>query len=251
MKKDFKVTNKNWDIQFVYFDLDDTLLDHSYAEHLALKDLHEDATLPLVARSFGDVHQAYRKINPVVWKKYSAGEFTKVQAKVGRFEQLLGALDLPSPRSNSNEHSDSAIELADRYLACYADHWRPIDGAFESFELIAASLPVGILTNGFSEIQRAKLKRFPELADRSNALVISEEIGHLKPDLRLFEKAAADAGVSPSSILYVGDSLHSDVGGGLGAGWKVAWFTDQSHDSDNVMTFKEWDKLDRVLGLTR
>lgn len=244
------MSQPSWEIQFVYFDLDDTLLDHSHAEHLALRDLHADTSLPLVERSFEDVHAAYCDINPVVWKKYSAGEFSKVQAKVGRFEQLLGALDLSAMRSGNNEHSDLAVELADRYLACYADHWQPIDGAFESFERIACELPVGILTNGFSEIQRAKLKRFPALADRSHALVISEEIGHLKPDPRLFERAAADAGVPPSAILYVGDSLHSDVDGGLGAGWKVAWYSNENHDSADVVSFKEWNDLSRVLGLT-
>ena len=61
--------------QFVYFDLDYTLLDHTHAEKCALQTLFQEQTDLFGSNDFPDVYAAYRKINPVVWQKYSAGEY--------------------------------------------------------------------------------------------------------------------------------------------------------------------------------
>lgn len=221
-------------IRFVYFDLDDTLLDHKHAEYAALETMHADPDQPFGAYSFQEVHDAYSAINPVVWRKYAAGEYTKRQAKVGRFSQLLERLGL-------NTDADEA--LANRYLDTYSDHWKPLVGAFEAFDAIAATLPVGILTNGFVEIQQAKLRQFPSLSASSRAVVISEEVGVLKPDPRLFAEAARRAGTPSRDILYVGDSLSSDVHGGVGAGWQVAWYSGGEFDHPDVFSFSDWETL--------
>ncbi len=241
-------------IRFVYFDLDDTILDHSHAELQALRDLASDEKYPFYNHSFETIHSHYREINPVVWKKYSAGEFTKQQAKVGRFSQLLNRLGLDGSDAGTTDHGASKNRvdeaLADDYLRRYANHWKAIEGAEDAFHRVASDYQVGILTNGFSEIQQAKLRQFPNLASASEAVIISEEVGYLKPDKRLFEHAAAVVGVAPENILYVGDSLHSDVGGGLNAGWKVAWYSDKHHDHDEVFSFTDWSRLLKELGLS-
>lgn len=225
-------------IRFVYFDLDDTLLDHKYAEHAALRVLHSDPDQPFGSHSFERVHAAYSEINPVVWRKYSAGEFSKREAKIGRFTQLLERLDLDASLDDS---------LAHRYLAAYSGHWKEVEGAFEAFQSIAQHLPVGILTNGFVEIQQAKLKQFGVLAAASHAVVISEEVGVLKPDPRLFAEASRRAGMTPEDILYVGDSLSSDVNGGVGAGWQVAWYSTREHDHPDVISFVDWKALTHLV----
>jgi len=219
-------------IRYVYFDLDDTLLDHTHAERTALRSMV--AELPEVfGASFETVMEHYRAINPVVWRKYSLGEYSKEQAKVGRFEQLLTHCN---PEALSKAH-----DLAQMYLDVYALHWKAIDGAIEAFLETAATWPVGILTNGFSEVQRAKLKQFSEIEEASHTVVISEDVGHLKPSRILFDHAANKAGVDPAHILYVGDSHSSDVEGGIGAGWKVAWFSEKESDHPDVWSFTRWN----------
>ena len=226
-------------VKFVYFDLDDTLLDHGHAEKMALEAIHSKRQDLFSEVSFEDLYSAYRKINPVVWKKYSAGEFSKMEAKVGRFEQLLAALGVSEQRE--------AHHMADTYLDEYSNHWKAIDGALEAFAKTAARFPVGIMTNGFSEIQRAKLLQFPLFESRSDSVIVSEEVGHLKPDVRLFRHAEKTIGVDPEHILYVGDSRHSDVLGGLNAGWQVAWYSKEEFDSDRVWSFSNWSYFDPML----
>ncbi|NBR83786.1 MAG: hypothetical protein EBT52_08665, partial [Flavobacteriia bacterium] len=48
---------------------------------------------------------------------------------------------------------------------------------------------------------------------------------------------------TPEDILYVGDSLTSDVHGSLGAGWQVAWYAGDPFDHPDVVSFSAWDQL--------
>jgi FMN phosphatase YigB (HAD superfamily) len=222
-------------VRFIYFDLDDTLLDHGSAEEAALRDLYSRHSSLLGGRSFDDVHDHYRRINSKIWQSYSSGEIDKGQARRLRFIRLAEAIDLVDP--------DIVESLPDAYLDRYACHWTPVDGAFAAFEYLAERVPVGILTNGFAEIQHAKLERFPSLRRTASRVVISEEVGHMKPDPRIFTHAAREANVDAAEILYIGDSLRSDVRGGRGAGWNVAWFGGDDETQADAFCFTEWHRL--------
>lgn len=231
------------DIQFVYFDLDDTLLDHQYAEHAALSDVR-CAFDAFQAIPDTLMRERYRACSGPLWRQYAAGTIDKAALKLGRFEQLLDGLDITtlSPQA-----------VSDYYLQRYAEHWQLIPGAREAFEQIANRFPVGVLTNGFTEIQTRKLDRFPLLRDRADAVVITEETGYLKPHPQAFAYAAEAANQSPEHILYVGDSYHSDVQGGHEAGWHVAWYVrDRNGPSSSGeaprLTFDAWDALLDYLG---
>ncbi|MFT4603693.1 MAG: 5'-nucleotidase [Rhodothermales bacterium] len=227
-------------VRFVYFDLDDTILDHRAAQELALQDLHRD--LPaLSAVPISKVQSTYRVVNGMVWREYAAGTRSKEGTRSGRFKLLFESLDI----------DEDAFRAADRYLEAYADHWVLVEGAMEAFERISERFQTGLLTNGFAEAQRAKLVRFPELAAAFSAIVISEEEGVLKPHPKLFRIATLRAGVEPSEILYVGDSLHSDVVGGLNAGWQIAWYTDAPAvaGEPDVPRFSDWGELPGLLGI--
>lgn len=223
------------DIRYVWFDLDDTLLDHRGAESRALISLVDSHRHIIGDAPLGDIQHAYARINRRIWTEYAAGTRDKDGAKYGRFELLVDEL-------NPSRRQDAAI-LADEYLRLYARYWAWTDGAQAALTHIARHRPVGILTNGFSEVQREKLQRFPDLTRTSAHVVISEEVGVLKPDIRLFQHAEALSGHSGRHVLYVGDSFSSDVTGGLGAGWHVAWFQGDEHDSPRVWTFHDWSEL--------
>ena len=93
--------------------------------------------------------------------------------------------------------------LGEAYLARYAAHWQWTPGAEAAFHAIAARVPVGLLTNGFADAQHAKLDRFPALRERAAAVVISEEVGVMKPhpgDLRARDRGGRRrAGRDPST----------------------------------------------------
>lgn len=229
-------------IRFVYFDLDDTLLDHRAAEQAALADVK--ATFPKVFAhvSLETLQQTYHTINVTLWEQFQQGTIDRPRLIHARFARLIEALKL---RHVTPEQLNAC------YMARYRQHWRWIPGAREAFLAIAHSLPVGILTNGFATVQYAKLDRFPELRQHIRALIISEEVGVAKPHPELFAHAARVAQTEPSTILYIGDSLISDVQGATKAGWQVAWFTPRRPASvpDGVFVFSRWPALLRRLGI--
>ncbi len=219
-------------VRFVYFDLDDTLLDHRAAERAALADCCAAFASPFAGHAPETVQEVYHAHNAPLWTQYAAGEIGREDVQRLRFERLCDALALDL----------DPADLGAAYLGRYAAHWRWMPGAEEAFHAVAAHLPVGLLTNGFAEVQRAKLDRFPALRDRAAAVVVSEEVGAMKPHPAIFAHAAEAAGVAPEDILYVGDSLHSDVEGGLAAGWQVAWFRGTAGRA-GVLVFDAWTTL--------
>lgn len=220
-------------IRFVYFDIDNTLLDHRAAERAGLRDLHAAHPEAFDGVAVAELQQTYHAASGPLWKQYAEGAIDKSTVKVQRFAHTFAALGVRlDPRA-----ADTF------YMNRYATHWRAIDGALAAFEAVAEQLPVGVITNGFLETQRRKLDRFPVLRDRSAAVIISEETGALKPHPRLFTEATRRAAVAPADILYVGDSLFSDVLGATRAGWQAAWYTTATDpvEAPVALRFHTWE----------
>ena len=90
-------------------------------------------------------------------------------------------------------------------------------GMRESLGRLGERYRLGLVTNGTAETQRAKLLALG-VADLFNPVVISEEAGFRKPDIRIFEFAIAGWALPPESVLFVGDDPISDIEGAEAAG---------------------------------
>lgn len=224
--------------KFIYFDLDDTLLDHKSAEVAALRDVHQHFSL-FDSTTADVLAQTYHQVNSKQWSLYSKGEVSREDLQRNRFELTLNQLNL--------DHT-SYEEVGNFYMQCYRNHWQWIDGARAAYQKILDCYPVGILTNGFAETQHLKFEKF-DLYNSAEQVVISEEVGALKPDPQVFQHATALAEVAPDEIFYVGDSLTSDIEGGADFGWDTAWFT-QNRDADHKkaeIVFNNFDVLTEFL----
>lgn len=213
--------------KFIYFDLDGTLLDHRSAEEAGLTEVyhHFDLFNDIEVGTFID---AYQRVNGKLWEQYGRGNIEKGQLQGTRFRKSLEQLGLDISRHT---------EIGQYYLKRYSRHWNWISDAKKVFDAIRSKYPVGILTNGFTEMQKKKFDAF-NLYQTTDYQVISEEIGTLKPDPRVFEYATEKAGFGPSEILYVGDEYRSDIEGGTNFGWNTAWFTPNGEtDNDQLADF--------------
>jgi putative hydrolase of the HAD superfamily len=83
-------------------------------------------------------------------------------------------------------------------------------------------VPLALITNGASSIQRDKL-RVLDIEDWFEAVVISAEVGFAKPDASVFGLALDKLGVAPKDAWHVGDSLWTDVAGAKAAGLTAVW----------------------------
>lgn len=233
--------------RLVVFDLDDTLLDHRAAERAALADVHRLHAAHIGHHDLAHVQETYHRHNVPLWRDYGAGTITSGDLKRLRSERLLQSLEA---------HTLDPAAFSDAYLERYAAHWRWAEGALDAYRAVAGRYPVGVLTNGFSEQQRGKLARLPEIEAHADLVVVSEEVGVMKPDPRLFHHVLGlarqhiGADLGPADVLYVGDSFHSDVEGGVGAGWRVAWLRgDSERAPDGAVVFDTWGDLLQLLDL--
>lgn len=227
--------------KFIYFDLDDTLLDHKKAEHAGLSDIHAHFEM-FNGVDDDTLHHTYHKINKGLWEQYGKAEIDRYQLQRLRFEKTLAELGLDE---------SSSQEVGDAYMNFYRNHWEWIQGAKDAYYKIADHFDVGIITNGFAETQWLKIDQF-EFKKSAQHIVISEEVGVMKPHPKIFDHSTELAGVDRTDILYVGDSFTSDITGGSKAGWKVAWFTpnpvEQGHKLADLI-FDDFNVLLKALNI--
>lgn len=222
--------------KFIYFDLDDTLLDHKSAEKAALADLY-DCYIELQSVQPDRLIDVYQGVNRDLWEQYGRGEIDRSTLQRKRFETTLKKLDLDTTLYT---------ELGETYMRLYRNHWRWIDGAQKAVTKMSGQFGIGLLTNGFRETQKKKVERF-NLEELADPVIISEETGYLKPQPEIFEYATRMAGHAPSDILYIGDSWQSDIQGGAGYGWRTAWFNSNGdppgEENPAELTFNRFDRL--------
>jgi FMN phosphatase YigB (HAD superfamily) len=197
-----------------FFDLDDTLVDHHAAEAGAHRETHAAHAPVFGAVPFDTWLAEYRKSNLALWERYGKGEIDRPTLSRHRFADPLGTLGLDAGHAG---------RIGDFYMGAYGRNWTLVEGALEVLEHAARHGVAGILSNGFRETQRGKIARFG--LDRwVTHVVLSEDVGAMKPAREIFDAAWKAAGGGPGRRVYVGDSFATDVLGAQAAGWFPIWF---------------------------
>lgn len=223
---------------FIYFDLDDTLLDHKKAEKTAL--LETKKTYEILSEvSSEKLTSTYHEINKGLWHEYNHGRVTREELKYLRFANTFKSLGLNVDQSES---------VGQTYVNNYRRYWDWVEGAKSVYDALAEKFEVGVLTNGFTETQVLKIEMF-DFNKTAKHNVISEEVGYLKPHPKIFQHATELTGHKPEEILYVGDSFNSDIEGGSAFGWRTAWFTHEKNGNSAPaeFTFSDFEELKHKL----
>ena len=176
-----------------------------------------------------------------MWVRYQDGEIDRHELHFSRFHDSMVEKGLST---------DDSHDIGVHYMEKYYEFWDWVDQAEETIDLVSRHFDVGIITNGFKETQLEKFDKL-SMGRFTDQMVISEELGVLKPDPKVFDYATELAGVPREDILYVGDSYSSDVVGGLNAGWKTAWYTgvvgEEEAEQKPHLKFSDFDDLKSYL----
>jgi putative hydrolase of the HAD superfamily len=92
--------------------------------------------------------------------------------------------------------------------------------------------PLGVVTNGPAEVQRAKADLLG-LADLVDVIVISEEFGEAKPGPGIFREALWRCAATPEETVFVGDSPEFDIAGAASLGMRAVWVNRSRVDWDH------------------
>lgn len=191
--------------QWILFDADDTLFHFDAFSGLQL--LFSQFNVEFTAR---DYHE-YQAKNKSLWVEYQNGTITSLQLQTQRFTAWAKKLECDA------QHLNRA------FLQAMAEICAPLDGAVSLLNSLKDRANLGIITNGFTELQWTRLER-TGLQHHFEILVISEEVGLAKPHQGIFDHAFSLMG-NPlrEHVLMVGDTLASDILGGINAGIDTCW----------------------------
>ena len=197
-------------VKDILFDLDDTLFDFHADERAALEKTFEQLQIPL-----NDVvRDRYSVLNLAQWKALERGEITRDQVKLRRFELLFEELG----------YDVEAAQAAKIYHAYLASDFHYMDGAPELLEALNGNYRMFLISNGTLSVQEGRLAK-SGISRYFDDIFISEVLGAEKPNRRFFELAFDRIlDFDPEQAVIVGDSLTSDIKGGINAGVRTIWF---------------------------
>ncbi len=194
----------------IFFDADDTLFDYPNAERAALLACHREFQVPVEPDVFIGT---YRRHNHDVWKEFERGETDQTTLRVERFRRLAAELAIP----------DLPLErVSTFYLQTLAGQSQLLPGALDLVRELAEKFPLALITNGIASVQNKRFAASP-IAPYFRSIVISEEVGIAKPDPRIFKPALEKLDVEAGDVLYVGDSVSSDMAAARNAGMDFCW----------------------------
>lgn len=226
-------------IKVILWDVDATLLNFEKAEEAGIRGCFEKFGLGVCTDEMLDV---YKKMNLRYWKMLERGEIEKQVLLVKRFEDLL---DLYGLGSSIAEEMNEEYQIRLGETAVFNENVLEIVQALKGKVLQCA------VTNGTKVAQDRKLKN-SGLDKELDHIFISEIVGVEKPNIGFFDAVFAEIGAyAPEEVLIVGDSLTSDIQGGVNAGIKTCWFNPKGvENTSELKPDYEIRDIAEVLNLT-
>ncbi len=214
------MTYDGTEISWVWLDLDDTLIDFKANARQALIRLYNTEGLNRFFASAEEWATIYESHNMALWNDYNMSLIDSSTLRLERFRR---------PLTQAGAETTEATELSKRfdpiYLDFLASEKRLVPGAVELLKALRnEGCKIGILSNGFKEVQPRKIKS-AGLEPYVDLMVLSDDIGINKPDIRLYRYAMSQAGEAyPRRHLMIGDNPDTDIAGALNAGWNAIYF---------------------------
>ncbi|KZD26787.1 2-haloalkanoic acid dehalogenase [Bacillus cereus] len=212
------------------FDLDDTLLDRDKAV--------DKLFLFVLEKCYEDVNDVVKNNMLRKFKEYDKrayGIANKTTVLESLFDEFPPKYRLPQDNIQDFWNNN--------FPKCFSINQNTIN----FLNSIKMHIKVGIITNGSTQRQKAKIFN-TNLNRYFETIIISEEAGCSKPDKRIFELALNELNMEPEDVLFVGDDLEKDIGGCQNANIKGVWFNPQRiKNTTEIQPYAEISTFDSLL----
>lgn len=197
--------------EVILFDADETLYDFKKSEREAFK----NTIVKLGIKYDENYHfKTYQEINKAIWKEFEEGILAQEKINLERFKRFSQKLNIGIDETS----------IAKTYIEHLADASFLYDGSIELIENLSKFYKLAIVTNGLTLVQDKRIRK-SIIAKYFQDIVISEEILISKPNPKIFEYVLKNLNhTDKSKVLIVGDSLTSDIQGGINFGIDTCWY---------------------------
>lgn len=193
------------------FDFDDTLFDFSKSEIIAL----ERAFACYGIEPSGENVEKYRKENRAYWQGFEKGLYKDESSSYIRFQNFLSAI---------GKSGADAQEMNNKYLDELSTTAFPIQQSDEMLKRLSTIYDIYIITNSLKRVSDARTA-ISGIEPYIKGRFVSEDIGVSKPNAGFFKYCFSHIpDFSPDVTLIIGDSISSDIKGGINAGIDTCWF---------------------------
>ncbi len=197
-------------IKNVFIDLDNTILDFNKAERNALA-----KTLSALGyEPKNEILDRYHDVNLSQWKRLERGEITRRDVKLNRYRILFDEFGIDAKPEDATATYEDFLSQGHFFL----------DGAEELLKTLSQRYRLYLVSNGTFRVQEGRLQS-AGITPLFDGVYVSEKVGAEKPSTQFFNNVFADIGdVDKAASVIIGDSLTSDMRGGINAGIKTVWF---------------------------
>ena len=219
-------------IEFLLLDLDDTILDFHKAERIALSKTIQDFGVEPTEEALA----LYHKINKWHWEQLELGVMTREEVLTGRFAVFFRELGKTVDPTACARSYESNLSIGHYFLP----------GAEETVQALSKKYRLFLVSNGTATVQHSRLTS-AGLYPYFEQVFVSQEIGFNKPDKAYFDRCFERIpGFDPEKALMVGDSLTSDIKGGINAGVRTVWINPKHKDCGDIRPDYQLDALSQL-----
>ena len=199
-------------IQTILWDIDGTILNFHRSAENSLKNTFKKFGYGEIT---DELLHTYEEINDVYWCKLEKGEITKEKLLVERFVEFFTKIGVETTR---------VVEFNQAYLNGLLDTVVFMPEAYETVKKLHPEYKQYIVTNGVKKLQRKKIAK-AHIEEFFDGIFISDEIGYEKPHIEFFNYVFDRIPTkNPDEVIIIGDSLTSDIAGGIRAGIHTCWY---------------------------
>ncbi len=220
--------------------MDRTLWDFDRNSREALTELFFRYNLETSIESPDDFVDVYHRVNLNLWELYRKGQMSKDVLRVERFRISFEHFGI---------HDDTlAANFGDDYLVISPQKTILVPHSRKILDHLSGRYELHIITNGFLNIQRVKMKNCG-LDKYFSSLTTSEEVGYNKPRPEIFHHALTAVHARKRESIMIGDDLEVDVLGARQYGIDQVFLNRDGVEHDETVTYeiKSLAELEKIL----
>lgn len=226
--------------KYLLFDADDTIYDFGKCENLSIEETWDHFKIPRTEENI----KSYIKHNSDAWKDFEKGLIDTEVIKIRRFERFFAERGITGIEP---------LEITNYFIQRLASHAEKLPDSVEVLEeLKKRGYKLCIITNGLPEVQDKRFGDDP-LGKVFDEIFTIKRVGSQKPKKEYFEAIFNYFNISENDknqFCVIGDSLTSDILGGINAGIDTIWFNPRNKPANaEIVPTKTVYKFTELLDL--
>ena len=208
-------------IKTIFFDSDDTIVDHKACEKQALLHLFEG----IGTKYKQEYQEIFRPLDRKLWDDVAlyTSEIPKEEIAEYRFKILFDKIHLDyKDYKNANklfqeglEHSVALMEKADEVIK----------------DLYNKNYKLYVVTNGLIRLQKPRIIN-SKIGSYFTDIIVSEEVGERKPNPKIFNTLLKRYNLKSTEVVMIGNSILKDIQGAQNANIKTIWYNPKQKNNN-------------------